>query len=165
MRFYAFTENLTHTAFLFESRWRFRSSRVALPVTNICCITAGSLRWQFQSTPPRRGRPDRRPASTSPDSFNPRPAKGRRLSRSCQIACALVSIHAPAKGATPPLVVIAEAEQSLALIWKGRRERIVTWGHRFHDRADGFFEIDPEAVTHSAPVQERRSGHPAADRA
>ena len=43
------------------------------------------------------------------------------------------------------LVVIAEPEQGLALFWKGRRERIITRGHRFHNRADGLFEIDPEA--------------------
>ena len=58
----------------------------------------------FQSTPPRRGRPSRAAALGSAcHRFNPRPREGGDLRslRSCAVAC-MVSIHAPAKGATLP---------------------------------------------------------------
>ena len=45
-------------------------------------VTAKVMRMVFQSTPPRRGRPD-----------------GRRITR--QASSRIVSIHAPAKGAQP----------------------------------------------------------------
>ncbi len=60
-----------------------------------------NLGTRFQSTPPRGGRRSTCRGRLSPPCFNPRPREGGDLTETCMFAAKLVSIHAPARGATP----------------------------------------------------------------
>ncbi len=55
----------------------------------------------FQSTPPRGGRPAVRSSLPTTSRFNPRPRAGGDQARQVPRADRAVSIHAPARGATP----------------------------------------------------------------
>ena len=54
----------------------------------------------FQSTPPRRGRPCRLRLLNPKYRFNPRPREGGDSFKGYSTSVLIVSIHAPAKGAT-----------------------------------------------------------------
>ena len=55
----------------------------------------------FQSTPLREGRPNPGPTGSTPRCFNPRPCARGDVGCRGPVGCIIVSIHAPARGATP----------------------------------------------------------------
>ena len=61
---------------------------------------------KFQSTPPRRGRRWTLRRSRRTPSFNPRPRAGGDGYRFQDGSTQLVSIHAPAQGATPSILLV-----------------------------------------------------------
>jgi len=79
-------------------QWMFQSTpprrgRLGPPKKSVEC-------WLFQSTPPRRGRRFS-PLLCQPHCcFNPRPREGGDFAGASLDGASLVSIHAPAKGAT-----------------------------------------------------------------
>ena len=64
--------------------------------------TIAATEDEFQSTPPRRGRRLPRPRCQRPAYFNPRPRAGGDPCRKFCADSSLISIHAPAQGATSP---------------------------------------------------------------
>ena len=56
----------------------------------------------FQSTPPQGGRPNHQPGIKSLVCFNPRPRRGGDVHELLEWGVRVVSIHAPAGGATAP---------------------------------------------------------------
>ena len=77
-------------------------------------IYSSSFRHQqvgFQSTPPRRGRRIKRCCVSSLSCFNPRPREGGDNKPKPPKYQVLVSIHAPAKGATQGILAISVSKK------------------------------------------------------
>ena len=72
------------------------------PARGATCLAAAISRLldKFQSTRPRGARPPSHPHSHPSSHFNPRAREGRDRDRVCALEIWVISIHAPARGAT-----------------------------------------------------------------